>query len=107
MVSATTPPPLYWITECEHPANKPIVRVCARADSAFATTTSFTRQQVHDHIRLKSAKFQTATLNKTTQKWEAGAVVVLTDNGLWITTTPNNRTGDNLGNLPPCTCKAA
>ncbi|MBL9101581.1 MAG: hypothetical protein JNL82_11520 [Myxococcales bacterium] len=85
------------------------MRVCARPDVGWADTPakSFTRQQVLDHIRLKTARFRTATMNTTTQKWEAGAEVVLTDNGLWITTTPNSKQGDNLGSLPACTCKAA
>lgn len=105
MVSETTPP-LYWITECDHPNNKPITRVCTHDHSEWDNVRSWTRAQVHDHIRRGAARFVTAVWETTEKKYVRGAEVILTKDGLWITTEPTETKGDNLGKLPPCTCTA-
>lgn len=54
---------------------------------------------IRDLLRTKKLVIYTATFNKTKNKWEAGSEVSLYGDG-FISTDPNSKTKDNLGELP-------
>lgn len=56
------------------------------------------RAFVADLIRLDKATFQTRTLNAN-GKWDKGSQVTVIEN-VFLTTEPNNKKRDNLGELP-------
>ncbi|MGY2961519.1 hypothetical protein ACVWZP_002468 [Pseudomonas sp. TE36184] len=58
------------------------------------------REFIADLILSKTATFKTATYNKAEKYWESGALVhVVGDN--FLSTDRNDKTKDNLGELPP------
>ncbi|MBX8541077.1 DUF3892 domain-containing protein [Pseudomonas cichorii] len=57
------------------------------------------REFVANLIDLGHTTFKTIVENKTTGKWNIGAVIHVTD-GNYLTTDPNKTKKDNLGNLP-------
>lgn len=103
----------YWITEVDQPEGKPISYVCARCYNAptrehpggtVDVPQRYTRRTVVDDIEAGTNLWFTATAAANGEGWYKGAKVVLTKDRKFITTEGNNRTEDNLGKLPKCTC---